>query len=501
MQLQGRFSFHQVTKINYFILLACSFTFAVEAPFMHGREIGLRISGIMMLTCLIGTAVYLAHLKRLLPTIVIGSLVPLAPTVIALTLLFYEHGAFRFFLVFPVTIVSSAMYFRKDILIAYSAILNLLLISFFLVDPAALMGPGWNISDFILRLAFLDSTVVYLFFLTKWGKDLIEESVEKEQEASRLNSALEKTMGNIGDYARRLNESVASSNSQIAGTREISGSVVLSVQDIARGIDQEASNLNDINTSIAEVDQLVRQLHQNSDRILGDSGAVGNLIGKGSENVGELVEQIDIVQGAIQSALDAVTQMNDRMEQISDILLSITQISTQTHLLSLNAAIESARAGEAGRGFAVVASEIRKLASVTGEMTGRIQTIVQGMTRISREALTNVRDGSIASEQGTYIAATFLQGFKTIENRFNTINNSIKEEAAHMDSMMRQFTVIRDRVGETAAITQAHSATTEEMLSSIEEQNRRIITVHHEMEEVRSVGEQLGVMTTYAAKA
>ncbi|MNO07129.1 hypothetical protein D3C81_2291970 [compost metagenome] len=64
-----------------------------------------------------------------------------------------------------------------------------------------------------------------------------------------------------------------------------------------------------------------------------------------------------------------------------------------------------------------------------------------------------------------------------------------------MNSLIQQFSGIRDQVGDIASITQEHSATTEEMLSSIEEQNSRIITIHQEMDEVRSVIDKLGVMT------
>ncbi|MNZ33132.1 Methyl-accepting chemotaxis protein McpA [compost metagenome] len=161
-----------------------------------------------------------------------------------------------------------------------------------------------------------------------------------------------------------------------------------------------------------------------------------------------------------------------------------------------NAAIESARAGEAGRGFAVVATEIRKLASNTSNLTGRIQGIVDGMTQNTQEALADVQRGHAASEQGSEIVASFRSSFQTIENRFVGISDHIRVEAEQMNSLIQQFSGIRDQVGDIASITQEHSATAEEMLSSIEEQNSRIITIHQEMDEVRSVIDKLGVMTS-----
>lgn len=495
MQLQGQFSFHRVTRINYFILLVCSTLFAIEAPMVHGSETGFRISAVMFITCLIGTALYFAHLKRLLPEVVIGSLFPLAPAIIALTLLLFEQGAFRFFLVFPVAIVSSALYLRKEILISCAALLNIILISAFIISPVWILGPNWELVDFILRMVFLNVTVIYLYFLTKWGKSLIQASMLKEQEALKLYNTLNKNMEDIRSYAYQLNDSVSSSNNNINGTREISNHIVLAVQEIAHGVEQEAVSLNEISSSITDVNSLMKEIHESSQEIWNDSVQINVLVDESSEGVVQLAKQLAVVEVAIQSALDTVSQMNGQMEQISDIVLSISQISTQTNLLSLNAAIESARAGEAGKGFAVVATEIRKLASTTNDLTARIQNIVLGISNYSQEALANVQNGFTATEQGSQIIQTFRHGFHDIENRFAGISDHIKNEATQMNKMLDQFTRIRDQISEIASITQEHSATTEEVLSSIEEQNSRIITVHQQMEEVSSVSDKLTTMT------
>lgn len=495
MQLQGQFSFHKVTRINYFILLIFTILFAIEAPFVHGYETGIRITVVMLITCLIGTAVYFAHLKNLLPEIVTGSFLPLAPAVVAITLLIFEQGAFRFFLVFPVVIVSSALYLRRDILLTFASVLNVVLISAFIISPGSILGPNWELVDFILRMIFLDVTVIYLYFLTKWGKNLIQESMMKEQEALQLYNTLNKNMEDIRNYTYQLNDSVSSSNNNINVTREISNHVVLAVQEIARGVEQEASSLNEISSSIVDVNTLMKKIHESSQVTLSDSIQINALVDKSSEGVVQLAEQLAVIEVAIQSALNTVSQMNGQMEQISEIVLSISQISTQTNLLSLNAAIESARAGEAGKGFAVVATEIRKLAATTNDLTARIQAIVHGISNYSQETLTNVQSGFAATEQGTEIIETFRNGFHDIENRFAGICDHIQNEANQMNIMLDKFTTMSDQINEIASITQEHSATTEEMLSSIEEQNGRIITVHQQMEEVSSVSDKLSTMT------
>ncbi|MEO3946301.1 methyl-accepting chemotaxis protein [Gorillibacterium sp. CAU 1737] len=498
MSQKTTFNFTRVTTINYFILLGCSLFFALEAPFMHGREVGLRISMIMALTCLIGTLVYFGFRFKLLPDVVAGTLIPLAPTAIAIVLLFVEQGTPRYYLAFPAALVSSALYFRRDILFAYTVCLNAALIACYVIDPTAMMGPDHATTDFVMRLALLNGTAVYLTYLTQSGKRLIEESKKREEEAGKLYASLEQAMDEIRTRTDQLNASVSTSNANITGTREVSESVVVAVQEIARGVEQEAGSLNHINASIVEVDQLVRGIHDSSQLTRNDSQKMNDLVGQGTVAASSLSEQITVVQGAIESALNTVTQLNNRMNEITTILLSISSISNQTNLLSLNAAIESARAGEAGKGFAVVASEIRKLANQTGEMTERIQDIVREMVTVSQDALTDVQKGYAASEQGAALTVNFRDGFRVIETNFTEIYGRIRKEAELIDEMNRQFVTIRDQVGEIASITEEHSATTEEVLSSIEEQNSRIISLDREMAEIRVVSEKLGDMARLA---
>jgi methyl-accepting chemotaxis protein len=92
-------------------------------------------------------------------------------------------------------------------------------------------------------------------------------------------------------------------------------------------------------------------------------------------------------QEQVQALNDAIKNIVREVEQIAEITLIINQISEQTNILSMNAAIESAHAGSAGAGFAVVADEIKKLAELTRENAGRIQEELAAISQKAREAL------------------------------------------------------------------------------------------------------------------
>ncbi len=105
----------------------------------------------------------------------------------------------------------------------------------------------------------------------------------------------------------------------------------------------------------------------------------------------------------------AMDEINTQVNLISDAISIIDQISFQTNILSLNAAVEAATAGEAGRGFAVVAAEVRNLAARSAEAAKEIKTIVETATN--------------KANQGKEIANHMISGYKQLnENISQTIN-------------------------------------------------------------------------------
>ncbi len=187
----------------------------------------------------------------------------------------------------------------------------------------------------------------------------------------------------------------------------------------------------------------------------------------------------------------AIADLMEKSKEIGKILQVIQGVAQQTNLLALNAAIEAARAGEHGRGFAVVSEEIRKLAEQSGESSKQITEIITDVQAGIENTVMQIQKADMLSgEQETALSQT-VSSIGDITDKVESIATKVKAVCGTTESLTEDAKQAGDMVATIASISEETAAGTEEVSSSVEEQNVLIQMITECSTELYTIAEDL----------
>jgi methyl-accepting chemotaxis protein len=279
-------------------------------------------------------------------------------------------------------------------------------------------------------------------------------------------------------------------NSIVESSKETANTM----NEVARGTEHQAESIYDINSNMSAAVEEVHSTKQIAEKITSNSDLISQKVAKGTEKIGSMMLQMNTINQAVGAALTTVNELQSNIEMINGFLAGIEAISEQTNLLSLNASIESARAGEQGKGFAVVAGEVRKLAEQSAKTAQNIQEITEVISTNSTSAVEKVSQGTKAVEDGNLVLNEVGEYFKDVERAVNETFELLATENTMINHILEKFIQVQERIESIASISEEHSASNEEILATIESENNDIIAIKDSIEEIKEMTAVLNQM-------
>jgi len=187
------------------------------------------------------------------------------------------------------------------------------------------------------------------------------------------------------DSFSRILAKVSESSGKLTGT---SKELTYTAQAIHSTTQEQSVSVGQVAAAAVEMSQTIAMISRNTAKIAQSATEARQLAVSGADVVSQTGLEVQEIARAVQESTKVMQSLNERSQQVGEIVDVIIGITDQTNLLALNAAIEAARAGDHGRGFAVVANEVRKLANSTAEATIGITERVKAIQADAGQAVT-----------------------------------------------------------------------------------------------------------------
>ena len=235
------------------------------------------------------------------------------------------------------------------------------------------------------------------------------------------------TMGEIQNSSHMVNSSAM----QVSG----------SAQSLSQGATEQASSIEELSATMNDISVKIKETAEMSQHASGLSKETGSAVGTSNQKMNEMSR--------------AMQDITEKSQEISKIIKTIDDIAFQTNILSLNAAIEAARAGAAGKGFAVVADEVGNLAQKSAKAAQNTSSLIE-------ETIEAVNKGARITEETAESLSVVSQKTEKINGIITSISSASEEEAEGI----KQLTTGLDQI---SSVVQSNTATAEESAAASQE--------------------------------
>lgn len=303
----------------------------------------------------------------------------------------------------------------------------------------------------------------------------------------RVRDMLRQTMsaaGALADYSQSFRQ-------HSAVTAHTNQTIVRTIQEISLGADQQAVQSEQNTYLLMELAGGVQDITEYTNVMLATSESADRNRQLGANTITALRRTSEHSRESIGKVYSALEKLVEQSTDISRITNSITEISKQTNILSLNAAIEAARAGAAGKGFAVIADEVRHLSVQTNESSVHISRIIEELQAGMADFQTYMLETRGSLEQQDDQVAETLASFAAIDESITGISAQIGQIHHKVEHTRTIHSRLSESVHAVAAVAEQTAAGVQEVNASSFRQDQAIRDIARQAEEIHDISQRL----------
>lgn len=323
----------------------------------------------------------------------------------------------------------------------------------------------------IIHVIFVVLIAIYSYITSS---TLSTNSMIKLNNITDSQKKTEQLLSDISELSEKMTEGIEYIHNELDSLNEGSATTVAAMQEVSSGaldtanaVQQQLIQTESIQQQVDTVGSISATIHDNMEHTM-------SIIDAGMKDVNSLVAQVnDSVENGV-NVSEKLNELEHHIKDMNSIIVLISDITSQTSLLSLNASIEAARAGDAGRGFAVVAGEISHMANQTSEATEHITDIINNFSNTITDVvrvINHMLDGINGEKASTSNTARI---FDQIRSNSSSVREQLNGLSDNIEKLKSANNAISDSIQTISAVSEEVSAHSSETLNQ-ENKNAGVI--------------------------
>ena len=269
------------------------------------------------------------------------------------------------------------------------------------------------------------------------------------------------------EQLRSLVQTITDTSVQVASSAQETQATAM---HLAEAAEHQAQEINSASDRINEIAASINQVSKNSAESAEVAQRSVRIATNGAGVVRQTIAGMDSIRDQIQETSKRIKRLGESSQEIGSIVELINDISEQTNILALNAAIQAASAGEAGRGFAVVADEVQRLAERSSNATKRIESLVQTIQADTNEAVSSMEQTTSEVVAGARLAedaGTALGEIESVSTNLADLIQGISSAAQQQSAAASNITQTMNTIQSITAQTSQGASQTAESIGNL----------------------------------